>query len=312
MMTISDYRYLKEELNKNDLQASDTALGNLFILCDRYKIEFQIKRNLLLRKFDYSESIRGFAYPLVIGKKTETFLEDFLSEITENFEKKEIELCLFTEEQKKSFNEFLIKQNIPYSIEWKTNPADSDYIYLQNDLIFLPGKKLQKKRNHISQFNRHFEKSHFVYFDKNNFSQSLYNDFISVAENWITEQLVSANEKQLSDYSTEKKSLKNALDNIDVFDFSGGILYIDSKPVAITLASKISDEVLDIHFEKCLKTAANSGGYAVINNLFVKQCGSYRYINREEDLGIEGLRKAKLSYKPEIILAKYYGTLIKN
>ena len=86
----------------------------------------------------------------------------------------------------------------------------------------------------------------------------------------------------------------------------GGILFVKNQAVAFCLSSLLSPLVTDIHFEKCLRDAASVGGYAVINHSFIKNYGSYHYINREEDLGIEGLRKAKLSYKPEIILKKYY------
>lgn len=89
----------------------------------------------------------------------------------------------------------------------------------------------------------------------------------------------------------------------------GGVLYIDEKPVAMTLASPISPLVLDIHFEKNLSSAAKDGAYAVINNLFAKTCTNYKYLNREEDLGIEELRKAKLSYKPALLLNKFFGSL---
>ena len=92
---------------------------------------------------------------------------------------------------------------------------------------------------------------------------------------------------------------------------SSSILYIDGKPSAMCLASPISDKVLDIHFEKVLISVAENGGYAAINNLFAKTCTKYKYINREEDMGVEGLRKSKLSYKPEILLDKFYGQVIK-
>ena len=75
----------------------------------------------------------------------------------------------------------------------------------------------------------------------------------------------------------------------------------------MTLASPVSPNVLDIHFEKALSGYATDGAYSVVNNLFAKESKNFMYLNREEDMGVEGLRKAKLSYKPDIILDKFYG-----
>ena len=75
----------------------------------------------------------------------------------------------------------------------------------------------------------------------------------------------------------------------------------------MTLASPISDTVLDVIYEKSIFEYEKDGSYAVINQQFAKRCETFLYFNREEDMGIEGLRKAKLSYKPSIILEKFYG-----
>lgn len=315
-MDTFDFEYLTKILNSTHYMGSDTAPGNLFLLKDRYKIQLEKKQSFLLRHFDYSDSIRGYAFPLPLKGSADfnlfNILKDYFLYVTDDLKKSDVNLCLFSSDQKKDFDALLTSNFPEYKIEWKTNSADSDYIYLQTDLENLSGKKLQKKKNHISKFNRTYANSSFVYFDKTNFSQRFYDDFILVADNWIKEQYAKNEQKEINTYESEKKSIEAALSNIAIFDFFGGLLYIKDMPVAITLASKISDDVLDIHFEKCLSEAAAVGGYSVINNSFIKHCTSYHYINREEDLGIEGLRKAKLSYKPEIILEKYYGRLIRN
>ena len=180
-------------------------------------------------------------------------------------------------------------------------------MYLQSDLADLPGSEYQKKRNHVSKFIKKHEKEYsFTYFDASTITPKIKEDFVKVAKKWLCE--FSGNIDNT--VANESKSMEFAVNHLSSFDFFGGILYIKEKPRAITLASKISEKVIDIHFEKCLSEAAKDGGYAMINNLFAKECKKYKYINREEDLGIEGLRKAKLSYKPEIILDKYFGKLI--
>lgn len=87
----------------------------------------------------------------------------------------------------------------------------------------------------------------------------------------------------------------------------GGIVYVKDKAVAMTLGCEISPIAFDICFEKALREY--DGIYAVINNEFAKTLSSYKYINREEDMGIEGLKKSKLSYNPIILIARYNATL---
>ena len=85
----------------------------------------------------------------------------------------------------------------------------------------------------------------------------------------------------------------------------GGIIYAEGVAVAMTIASKISDSVVDVHFEKAIGQYAVNGGYAAINNMFAKSLNGAEWLNREEDINIEGLRKAKQSYHPKILLKKY-------
>jgi len=107
--------------------------------------------------------------------------------------------------------------------------------------------------------------------------------------------------KNVGDKS-ELLAIREALDHFDELSLMGGVLYVNSRPVAMTIASPINSSVLDIHFEKAVGV---DGAYAVINNEFAKSHTEYLQFNREEDLGLEGLRKSKLSYNPDKILMKY-------
>lgn len=79
---------------------------------------------------------------------------------------------------------------------------------------------------------------------------------------------------------------------------------VDGKVVAYTIAEKLNDKTVVVHIEKAFSDI--QGAYPTINQEFVTNMeSSYKYVNREEDLGVEGLRKAKLSYYPSILLTKY-------
>ena len=305
IMHLNEFEQIKDKINTKYLTGCDSSLANLYLLKESLNTSFFQKEEILFRKYDFAESIKGYGFPILLSKnhKIEDKFEVFFKEIKKK-EQNSIDFCYFTEEQKNLFDEFLAKKGL--SVEWKTNRDDSDYLYLQSDLADLPGSEYQKKRNHVSKFIKKNKNYNFVYFDYSTLTPQIKEDFLKVAKKWLCE--LSGNVD--NSVCHESKSIEFAINHLSSFDFFGGILYISEKPRAITLASKISEEVIDIHFEKCLADAAKDGGYAMINNLFAKECKNFKYINREEDLGIEGLRKAKLSYKPEIILDKYYGTLI--
>lgn len=168
-----------------------------------------------------------------------------------------------------------------------------DYIYLQEDLANLSGKKYHSKRNHISAFSKKYDWRY------ENLNDNNVTDFISCAEEWFktreTDRLLKA----------EESGVKTVLQNYKKLGVLGGIIYVEEKPVAFTFGSAINREVFDVHTEKALPQFAE--GYTVINREFAKnELSGYKYINREDDLGLEGLRKAKLSYKPQILLKKYY------
>lgn len=168
-----------------------------------------------------------------------------------------------------------------------------DYIYLQKDLAELVGKKYHSKRNHISAFSK---KCNWRY-------ESVTEDNIEkikiCAEKWYNE-----NSDRLDKYAlVERDGILKVLQNMDYLEVTGGAIFVKDEAVAFTLGTPINDKVFDIFAEKALPEFAES--YTVINNEFAKQLAGYKYINREDDMGLEGLRRAKLSYKPAVILEKY-------
>ena len=123
-------------------------------------------------------------------------------------------------------------------------------------------------------------------------------EMLAMAEQWYAERPDAAGE-----LAAEKAAVWEALRNHDKMDLSGGLIRIDEKVVAFTFGSPLNEDTFDVHVEKALSEYA--GAYTVINQEFAKTLSGYTYINRENDVGVEGLRKAKQSYRPAIWLEKY-------
>ncbi len=158
-----------------------------------------------------------------------------------------------------------------------------EYVYNRDDLAYLAGKKYHAKRNHIAKFDKNYN-AEFIKINKDNV------DVLKNAAKYLFELIEGSPEN-------EYKAICDAIDHFEELSLRGGVLIVDGKVAAYSIGSMINDDTADIHFEKADR--AYEGSYAKINRTFVLECfDDARYINREEDLGIEGLRKAKLSYYP--------------
>ena len=170
---------------------------------------------------------------------------------------------------------------------------DFDYLYRTADLAQLPGKAYHGKKNHISAFSRKFDWQYEPIDDGNTA------DVIEMAKRWCAEKGTCRDRG----IRTERCAVRELLQDRRRFSVRGGLIRVNGDVAAFTLGSPINEQVFDVHVEKAL--SAYPGAYAVINREFASRLTAYEYLNREDDLGIEGLRKAKLSYHPSILLKKY-------
>lgn len=173
---------------------------------------------------------------------------------------------------------------------------DFEYIYSTEKLKNLSGKKFHSKRNHISAFSRAYEWSY------ETLNTTLLPEVFEMADKW-TEEMKKTNEDSLS-FEVENAALKEYLPHMVELGIRGGCIRVNGKIVAFTFGSPINSKVFDIHVEKALPEFRTA--YSLINREFIaNELSDYEYVNREDDMGLEGLRKAKLSYHPDILLKKY-------
>ncbi|MCC8073538.1 MAG: phosphatidylglycerol lysyltransferase domain-containing protein [Clostridiales bacterium] len=181
----------------------------------------------------------------------------------------------------------------PNKFRYEFDDSMSDYIYDVQKMATLSGKKYHGKRNHITNFKKNNPNWSFEIIDNSNIS-----DCIKLHTEWIN------NHEDDSDYSFEFEAVLSAFENYEKLNLVGGLIRVDGKAIAYTMGERHSDDLFVTHFEKA--PADMQGAYPLINQEFTKNClMNYKYVNREEDLGIDGLRKAKQSYYPEILLEKY-------
>jgi len=195
-----------------------------------------------------------------------------------------------------------LEQKYPgiYQIQYERNCAD--YIYESKSLIELTGKKLHAKRNHINRFRENHPDWSFEVITSANVAEC-----VEMAEEW---RMQHPNGED-PDVKTELTVTLKALHYREELGLDGGLLRAGGKVLAFALGEPVTDDAYVVHIEKAFGTV--QGAYPMINREFAAQfAGNYTYVNREEDMGEEGLRKAKLSYNPAILYEKGTVTLLEE
>ena len=171
-------------------------------------------------------------------------------------------------------------------------------LFRSRDLIDLKGNRYHKKKNLLNQF---LGKYDHVYLP---LSPDLIEKALAMQEDWCVWRDCESDDTLAS----ENRAIARVLAYWDALaDISGGALLVDGEMAAFTVAERMNDETLLIHFEKGL--TAYKGIYQAINQRFLAENDRFQRVNREQDMGEEGLRKAKKSYHPVDFVRKYAVTL---
>lgn len=199
-----------------------------------------------------------------------------------------------------------IEQEYPGMFRFHCDRDSYDYVYDIHDLADLKGRKYQKKRNHYNRF-----RDNYPYYAVEPLSSENIAAVEDVAETWYEDRL---QEDPQGDYHMERAALRKALTHYEPLGMEGLVLRDGNQILAFTLGSPLSDDTYDIHFEKALQDV--DGAYTVINCEFARYLRNrhpnLRFLNREDDLGLEGLRKAKLSYYPHHLVEKCWACLLED
>ncbi len=272
-------------LSRYPLEASEYTFTNIFAFRMAYNFRISLlKDNLLILKG--TEPLSLFC---PIGN---THMFEVMNEIAEYVKDSNVEYLL--ERIPESFLHTYIKGDNRFIVE---EDRDSfDYLFNVKELIDLKGPRFHDKRNKVNKFRKLYEYE----YEYVPLTSALVDECLEYEDYWCETRECG----KFPGLEKERCAILEILNNFDALRMTGGVIRIENKIAALTLGEKILPDTFVIHIEKA--NADIPGLYQVINQEFLShEAVGCRYVNREQDLGIPGLRKSKLSYNPVKFVKKY-------
>lgn len=288
-LMIEDKNVLEKFIYPYKFLSCEYSFTTLYIWREACNICYTIHKGALIIKKKDFEGRYYFMQPLGYNKED---LKDIIDALMEY--KRENNMDYLFKDLDEGFMEEIkdIYDDVK-GICIKEDRDNFDYLYEAEKLIKLSGKKLHGKKNHYNSFVKNYN-----YEVKDIKDEDVISDVISAAEKWYENN----SDDDMLYY--ELQGIKDVLKNLENMNIKGIAVYVDGKIVAFSIGEKLNDNLAVIHIEK--GDMNYSGVYSFINKTFVDRCFSdVKIINREQDLGIDGLRKSKLSYYPLKLEKKY-------
>ncbi len=277
-------RYNKYRL-KDKTNASEGVFMTMFIWNEYYNLSLAENGEFLFIRFDIKGKSPSYFFPIGEGD-----LEKAIDELSE-YASERGEKLIFRLASRENMQK--LKDLYGDRFSYKESRDSYDYVYLTEKMISLSGKKLHSKRNHLNYFLENYDYEYIKVTDK-----SLLDECAKKADSWVR-----AKEKNKNSF--EAGAMNSYFENFFAFKQSGGVIKVSGEIVAMSFGEKLNDEMALIQIE--LADENYRGSYQAINKLFCEnEWKKLKYVNREEDMGIEGLRRAKESYQPEFLVEKYF------
>lgn len=285
---LKDKDIINSYLRKQDYRASDLCFTNLYCWGRKFDTQFAITPDWLFIRFKDNNGRNSYLKPVGTGNLKEAV--DLIQENHSSFSSP-FQMRGLTKEMIKE-----IEDAMPGRFDYQLNRSVSDYIYTTEKLIHLKGKKLQSKRNHINRFKRENDwKYHSL-----TGNRALVEECKNMLDKWME---MNKEEKDPS-LVYDDRATTLMLDNFEYFNLKGGLICVDNQIAAFTIGEPLTEDTFVVHVEKAFTFI--HGAYTIINQQFIEnEASDFFYVNREEDMGMENLRRAKQSYHPDILLEKY-------
>lgn len=286
---IADKAWVKERLSSRDDLTCEYSFSNIFSYTAKMRLEIADVQGFLVTRC-FTDGTIGYCYP--VGKGD---IKNVISLIIDDM-KLQSEPCYLFGLGKNEAED--LKELFGDAFDIRYDRDGCDYIYSSEDLINLSGKRYQPKRNHISFFKKNYNWSY----------ESMSKDNIEECYNMNVAWLHSSGSLFSDELEKELQIIRCVFENFDELECKGAVLRVDGKVVAFAMGAQIRSDTFCVHFEKAFSYIR--GAYPMINQQFVeRELSGYKYIDREDDLGLENLRKAKLSYYPTFLPEKYEAWL---
>ena len=292
---LEDKEIITRYFTNHTSRSCERTFANVFLWSRKYPVTWAIVEQALVFKSEDEEHL-AFAFPAGEPENVKKALEVLMQYSAQR--NVPFQMYNVTPEYYAQLEEWYPGR---FQIEYVRD--DADYVYESEKLATLSGKKLHGKRNHINKFKATYEgRCSYEKMTRDNVE-----DCFQMALKWREENGCEEDSEKRSEMCVTLNSLRL----LEELELTGGVLRIDDEVVAFTIGEPICKDTFVVHIEKAF--ADVQGAYPMINQQFVEhECMNYRYINREEDTGSEGLRKAKLSYRPAFMVEKGYVTEIES
>lgn len=281
---LSDQAWVSEIMRNSGELACEYCFGNLYMWSPIYQNTIAEYKGMFLAKSGTEKP--SYLFPCGNGDK-KSALEALIK--TAEFSGTPLELYSLTPKKVRELDCLM-----PGKFDFSPTREYFDYIYNTEDLVQLAGRRYHGKRNHISYFKKTFDWCYEPLTEQNMAA------CLQMNEIWEQNNM----EKNPEEISNELVAIHRAFDHYFTLGFTGGVLRANGDIVAYTFGEAINETTFCIHVEKAFSDVR--GAYPTINREFAANAlSSYKLINREEDTGSEGLRRAKESYYPVVLLPKY-------
>ena len=269
-------------------RSAETTFANLYLWSRQYPTGYAVVGDFLVMK-SLEEEV--FAFPAGTGDLRK------IVEALDAYQRERGQALAFQCVTREQFAQLEALFPGRFQIEYDRDYAD--YVYDAENLANLSGKKYHGKKNHVNKFQKQYPDWSYEPMTADNLEDCFQMALIWRRENGCEEDV---------EKNAEMCVALNALRLFTELSMEGGVLRVGGEVVAFTLGERACEDTFVVHIEKA--RADIEGAYTMINQQFVQHAllGKYKYVNREDDVGAEGLRKAKLSYHPAFMVDKGYVT----